>query len=59
MEGLLTTAMKQSDRYRILKKEGMSDAAIEEFPGREGGNEGLLLGSKEVDTLMTPWDSIR
>ncbi len=60
VEDLLTTAMKQSDRYRILKKEGMSDAAIlKNFKEEKVEMKVFSWDQREVDTLMTPWDSIR
>lgn len=60
VEDLLITAMKQSDRYRILKKEGMSDAAIlKNFKEEKVEMKVFSWDQREVDTLMTPWDSIR
>ena len=58
IEGIMNRAMKQSDRYRILKKEGWSDAKI-----RENFNtpaEMMLFSWRGLkDTVMTPWDSIK
>ncbi|QRX64392.1 transglycosylase domain-containing protein [Dysgonomonadaceae bacterium zrk40] len=60
VEDLLTTALKQSDRYRILKKEGLSDAAIlKNFKEEKVEMKVFSWDQREVDTLMTPWDSIR
>jgi len=60
VEDLLTTAMKQTDRYRILKKEGMSDDAIKKNFKEEAVEMKVFSWEhKEIDTLMTPWDSIR
>ncbi|MBK5195168.1 MAG: transglycosylase domain-containing protein [Proteiniphilum sp.] len=60
VEDLLTTAMKQTDRYRILKKEGMSDDAIKKNFKEEAVEMKVFSWEhREIDTLMTPWDSIR
>jgi penicillin-binding protein 1A len=60
VEDLLTTAMKQTDRYRILKKEGMSDEAIKKNFKEEAVEMKVFSWEhREIDTLMTPWDSIR
>ena len=60
VEDLMTTAMKQTDRYRILKKEGMSDAAIMKNFREEAVEMKVFSWEQgEIDTLMTPWDSIR
>ena len=58
IEGIMNRAMKQSNRYGILKKEGWSDAKI-----RDNFNKPVDMtlfswrGLK--DTIMTPWDSIK
>ncbi len=60
VEDLLITAMKQTDRYRILKREGMSDAAIlQNFKEEKVEMKVFSWEHREIDTLMTPWDSIR
>lgn len=60
VEDLLTTAMKQTDRYRILKKNGMSDEAIKKNFKEEAVEMKVFSWEhREIDTLMTPWDSIR
>lgn len=60
VEDLLTTAMKQTDRYRILKKNGMSDDAIKKNFKEEAVEMKVFSWEHGViDTLMTPWDSIR
>ena len=53
----LTQAMKQSDRYRNLKAEGMSQKEIraafnEKVPMR------LFSWRGRLDTVMSPWDSL-
>ncbi len=56
-EKFLTQAMKNSDRYRNLKADGMSQKEI-----REAFNEKVRMrvftwkGTK--DTIMSPWDSL-
>ncbi|MDD4799696.1 MAG: transglycosylase domain-containing protein [Proteiniphilum sp.] len=60
VEDLLISAMKQSDRYRILKKNGMSDAAIlKSFKEEKVEMKVFSWKHREIDTVMTPWDSIR
>lgn len=60
VEELLTTAMKQTDRYRILKGEGMSEADIlKNFKEKKVEMKVFSWEQREIDTLMTPWDSIR
>lgn len=60
IETILTNAMKQTDRYRVLKNSGMSDEDI-----KKNFNTPVEMKvftwdkSREVDTTMTPWDSIR
>ena len=55
---LLETGMKRSDRYRVLKNEGMSDADI-----KKAFNEKvpmtIFTWKGDVDTVMTPLDSIK
>ena len=56
----MTTAMKQTDRYRILKEEGMSEAEIlKNFKEKKAEMKVFSWEQREIDTLMTPWDSIR
>ena len=55
---ILTRTMKQSDRYRIMKKAGASDAQIEKaFNTPE--EMSVFTWNGEKDTIMTPMDSIR
>ncbi|MDO5666131.1 MAG: transglycosylase domain-containing protein [Bacteroidia bacterium] len=58
-EKLMQTAMKQTDRYRILKKNGWSeDKILSNF--KDAPVEMKVFSWKgEIDTTMTPWDSIR
>lgn len=60
VEDLMIRAMKQTERYRILKNEGLSDAAIiENFKEKPVEMKVFSWKHHEIDTLMTPWDSIR
>lgn len=56
-EKFLTQAMKNSDRYRHLKAEGMSQKEI-----RAAFNEKVKMRvfswKGNIDTVMTPWDSL-
>lgn len=59
-ENVLEAAVKQSDRWRNMKKDGMSDADI-----RKSFNVPVRMkvfawnNNREKDTVMTPFDSIR
>ncbi len=60
VEDLMIRAMKQTERYRILKNEGLSDAAIiENFKEKPVEMKVFSWEHQEIDTIMTPWDSIR
>ncbi|MDF2518977.1 MAG: peptidase [Sphingobacterium sp.] len=55
---LLISGMKRSDRYRILREEGLSEGEIKKaFNVKVPMNIFTWKGSK--DTMMTPMDSIR
>lgn len=58
VEKLLTKAMKQTDRYRLMKKAGASEKEI-----RKAFNQPqemtVFSWQGEKDTIMTPMDSIR
>ncbi|WP_286767728.1 MULTISPECIES: penicillin-binding protein 1A [Sphingobacterium] len=55
---LLMSGMKRSDRYRILKEEGLNEDAIKKaFNVKVPMNIFTWKGS--VDTIMTPMDSIK
>ncbi len=58
METILTRSMKQSDRYKNLKQEGLNDSEIRKiFDKKSEMTVFSWYGPK--DTIMTPWDSIR
>jgi penicillin-binding protein 1A len=55
---IMKQGMKRSERYRVLKKAGMSDEAIRKnFDVPVEMN--LFTWNGDIDTTMTPWDSIR
>jgi len=55
---LLVRGMKRSDRYRVLKAEGLSEEQIKkDFEKKVPMN--LFTWKGSVDTVMTPMDSIR
>lgn len=58
-EKLMQTAMKQTDRYRILKKEGWSEEKILSNFKDTPVEMKVFSWKGEIDTTMTPWDSIR
>ncbi|MGO1521909.1 MAG: penicillin-binding transpeptidase domain-containing protein, partial [Sphingobacterium sp.] len=55
---LLDRGMKRSDRYRVLKAGGASDADIKKDFDKEIPME-LFTWQGNVDTVMTPMDSVR
>lgn len=58
VDTMMTNAMKQTDRYREMKKSGMSDSEIKnEFKKPVEMRVFSWEGTK--DTIMSPWDSIR
>ncbi len=60
VEDLMLRAMRQTDRYRVLKNDGFSEAAIiENFKEKPVEMKVFSWEHQEIDTLMTPWDSIR
>ncbi len=57
-DSLMHRAMRTTDRYRNLKKAGMSEKDIlKEF--KKPVEMKVFSWKGEVDTVMTPWDSIR
>ena len=60
VDGLIQMAMRQTDRYRDLKKQGESEEDIVKFFRNEEVEMKVFSWEKgEIDTIMTPWDSIR
>lgn len=58
VDEILGRAVRQSDRYRIMKQEGASEAAIKKaFDTPEKMT--VFSWNGEKDTVMTPMDSIR
>lgn len=58
VDSLLYRSMKVSDRYRNLKKEGFSDKEIYKI-FKKPVDMKVFSWRGEIDTTMTPWDSIR
>ena len=58
VDKLLQRSVRQSDRYRIMKEAGLSDDAIEKA-FRTKTEMQIFTYHGEVDTVMTPLDSIR
>ncbi len=59
-EELMTTAMRQTERYHLLKKVGKKEDEIKRLFKEEKVEMKIFSWKeKEIDTLMTPWDSIR
>lgn len=60
VENLMKAAMRQSERYRVLKKGGLSEEEIiRNFKEEPVEMKVFSWENREIDTLMTPWDSIR
>lgn len=74
IKNILVSAMKRTQRYRTLKKEGLDSAEIATIfrtpvemtvfkwkrkAEKIGTNTEYIGIPSEVDTLMSPWDSIR
>ena len=58
IQNIMISSMKRSDRYRSLKNMGLSSEQImEEFKKPVEMTVYSLRG--EIDTIMSPWDSIR
>ena len=58
VDTMLMRAMHQTDRYRALKKEGLKEQEIRsEF--QKPVEMRVFSWNGPVDTLMSPWDSIR
>ncbi len=58
IEGIMNRSMKQSDRYRSLKKAGWSDSKIRD--NFDKPVEMTLFSWRGLrDTIITPWDSIK
>ncbi len=58
IKSLMYQGMKRSERYRVLKKGGMSEAEIlKNFYTKVPMT--VFSWKKEIDTVMSPWDSIR
>jgi penicillin-binding protein 1A len=59
-ENVLEAAMKQSDRWKNMKKEGKSDDEIRRSFNEKTKMTVFAWNEKhELDTLMTPYDSIK
>ena len=57
-DSLIYRSMKVTDRYRNLKKQGLSENEIyKKF--KEPAEMKVFSWAGEIDTIMTPWDSIR
>ena len=59
-QNVLDAAMKNSDRWKNLKEEGLSDAQIKKtFSVKVPMKIFAWNGNREADTVMTPMDSIK
>ncbi len=55
---LMTQAMKRSERYRVLKDRNLSEEEIKENFMKPVETK-LFSWKGEIDTLISPWDSMR
>ena len=58
VQKLMTQAMKRSERYRVLKERGLSEAEIKATFMKKVETK-LFSWKGEFDTIITPWDSMR
>lgn len=58
IRSILWSSLRRTDRYRVLKKEGLSDTLIL-HAFKEKVSMRIYTKTGERDTLMSPWDSIR
>ncbi|MDE6012670.1 MAG: penicillin-binding protein [Prevotella sp.] len=58
VQRILMRNVRQSERYRVLKEEGLSDDAITQSFNTKAPMR-IFTYKGEVDTVMTPMDSIR
>lgn len=58
VDSILYRAMKNTDRFRDLKKSGLSEKEIYQV-FKKPVDMKVFSWKGEIDTLMTPWDSIR
>jgi len=58
VDKILTEGMKRSDRYRVLKENGLSDSEIKNN-FIQPTTMRVFTWKGERDTVMAPWDSIR
>ena len=58
VDTILMRAMHQTDRYRSMKKSGMKEAEIRKVFEKPVDMR-VYMWDGPVDTLMSPWDSIR
>jgi len=59
-EDILETAMKNSDRWKNLKKDGLEDSEVRKTFFKKTPMKVFAWNSRrETDTIMTPYDSIK
>jgi penicillin-binding protein 1A len=58
IESIMLNAMRSTDRYRILREQGLSqEAIVENF--KKPCEMTVFSWKGDIDTVMSPWDSIR
>ncbi|WP_294082793.1 transglycosylase domain-containing protein [Proteiniphilum sp. UBA5384] len=60
VDNLMMASVRQSERYRVLKQGGLTEAEIiRNFKEKPVEMKVFSWEHREIDTVMTPWDSIR
>ncbi|PIP54588.1 MAG: penicillin-binding protein [Bacteroidetes bacterium CG23_combo_of_CG06-09_8_20_14_all_32_9] len=58
IDEMMIQSMKRSERYRVLKLQGLSSAEIEKT-FHEPAQMSVFSWKGDIDTVLTPWDSIK
>ncbi len=58
IDAIMNQSMKRSERYRVMKLSGMSADSIEYY-FRQPIEMTVFTWKGDLDTIMSPWDSIR
>jgi len=58
IDGIMRTSMRRTERYRILKRDGLNDEQIMNV-FKEAVPMSVFSWKGEIDTIMSPLDSIR
>lgn len=59
IENIMVSAMKRTDRYREMRQQGLNEVQITKFFKTQSVQMNVYSLRGEIDTTLTPWDSIR